>query len=120
MKKTTIAIFIIISFLSSCSIHNGLTYNTNEHTTEVVLSKKNFKIVSSVKGEAEANYVFGIGAFTKKALIEEARTKMLEKANLIGSSKAVINETVELTHTFLPFYRKYNVTVSAYVIEFTE
>lgn len=120
MKKIGILTLLIISLLSSCSIHNGLTYNSNIHSTEVVLSKKNFKVVSSVKGEAEASYLFGIGSITKKALVEEARTKMLEKANLIGSSKAVANETVELTHTFFPFFRKYNVTVSAYIIEFTE
>ena len=45
---------------------------------------------------------------------------MLKNANLVGTSRAVINETVE-AHSFLFFIgTKYTVTVSADVIEFTE
>lgn len=121
MKRLRILFFALIALFSvSCSIHQGLTFNQNSNDTQVVLSKKNYKILNSVKGEAEAVYFFGIGAIHKKALIDQARTSMLEKSNLVGSSKAVIRETVEITHTFFPFVRKYNVTVSGYVIEFTE
>lgn len=44
---------------------------------------------------------------------------MLESANLVGSSKAVINETVETSMTtFCGIYSNVKVTVSGYVIEF--
>ena len=46
---------------------------------------------------------------------------MLESANLVGSSKAVINETIETSMTtFAGIYSNVKVTVSGYVIEFTE
>lgn len=96
MKKLS---FLVIGFLflvSSCAVHDGLTTNANNHTTEVVLSKKNFKVIESIQGEAEVQYILGIGGTKKKALIAEARTIMLEKANIVGSSKAVINETIEM------------------------
>jgi len=114
-------LLIGITFLfSGCAIHSGLTTNSNNHTTEVVLSKKNFKVIESVQGESQATYVFGIGGLSKTAMIAEARANMLSKANIIGGSKAVINETVEIKHSLFPFFRKYTVIVSAHIIEFTE
>jgi hypothetical protein len=44
---------------------------------------------------------------------------MLESANLIGKSRAVINETVEVNNKFFLLIGFKTVTVSAYVIEFT-
>lgn len=120
MKKLGLLLIGSIFIFSSCALHNGLTYNTNNHTTEVVLTKKNFRIVQSVQGDSKATYVFGIGGLSKNALIAEAKTEMLLKANLIGSSKAIINETVEVKSSFFPIFRVYKVFVSAHVIEFTE
>ena len=46
---------------------------------------------------------------------------MLENANLIGSSRAIINENVEYKFTtFAGIYSKVSVIVSGYVVEFTE
>jgi hypothetical protein len=46
---------------------------------------------------------------------------MLENANLVGSSRAVINETFETSvTTFAGIYSYVKVTCSGYVIEFTE
>ncbi len=64
-------------------------------------------------------YIFGIGGHDRNGMIEEARAEMLENADLVGSSKAVINETVEVKHSFFPFVRKYDVIVSAYIVEFS-
>ena len=97
-----------------------MTKNLDNHTTEVVLSKKNFKVLESVQGEAQALYVFGIGGLSKKALIAEAKANMLAKANRVGGSKAIINETVEIKHTLFPIVRLYTVTVSGHIVEFTE
>lgn len=89
-----VAIILIgIAFLfSSCAFHKGFTTNY----TEVVLSEKNFKVIERVQGEAEAKYAFGIGGLSKNALIAKARANMLSKANIVGGSKAIINETVEV------------------------
>jgi len=121
MMKKIFFILIGITFLfSSCGIHSGLTTNSNNHTTEVVLSKKNFKVIESVQGESEALYVFGIGGISKKAMIAEARANMFKKANIVGSSKAIINETFEIKYSLFLLVGKYKVTVTGHIIEFTE
>ena len=123
MKKALLffALFAVLFGMSSCSLHSPMTTNLNQSATNVVLQDNNYKIVQKVSGEAQADYIFYFGGFRKQGLIEEARAEMLENANLIGSSRAVINENVEYKFTtFAGIYSKVNVIVSAYVVEFTE
>lgn len=120
MRKLFFLLIGIILLFSSCAFHSGLTTNSNNHTTEVVLSQKNFKVIESVQGESEAMYVFGIGGLSRKAMIAEARANMLSKANIVGGAKAIINETVEIKYSFFPFVGKYKVTVSGHIVEFTK
>ena len=123
MKKALLffTLFVALFGMTSCSVHDGMTHNLNQNSTNVILQDNNYTIVQKVRGESEANYVFYFGGFRKKGLIEEARANMLENANLVGSSKAVINETVETSiSSFLGIYNIMKITVSGYVIEFTE
>ena len=123
MRKL-LMLFVLAATLfgvSSCSLQDPMTRNLNQNLTNVVLQDNNFKIVQKVRGEAQADYLFYFGGFRKKGLIEEARTEMLENANLIGSSRAVINENVEMSVTsFAGIFSYVKVTVSGYVVEFTE
>ena len=48
MKKV-ILFGTLALLLVSCGVSNGLTYNQNSHTTQVVLSKNNIKVVEHVK-----------------------------------------------------------------------
>ncbi len=114
-------VFLTSILMTSCGIHSAKVGNINNNTTNVELSKKNFKVIDRVSGKSTATYVLGIGGLSNKALIEKAKTKMLENANLTGSSKAIINVTTE-SHTTLvvPFFYQKTVTVSAHIIEFTE
>jgi len=122
MKKNIIILALIVLIFSGCqATHNGFTTNSNLHTTDIVLSKKNFKVIARVKGEAKATYIFFIGGLSKNALIEEAKTDMFSKADIVGGAKAVINETVEIKNSFyfgLVMIKK--VVVSANIVEFTE
>ncbi|MBE6342141.1 MAG: hypothetical protein E7065_01965 [Lentimicrobiaceae bacterium] len=122
MRKSLFLVLVVIIFgMTSCSLHDGLTHNLNQNSTNVVLQDNNYTIVQKVRGESQADYFFYFGGFRKKGLIEEARADMLENANLIGSSKAVINETVETSYTtFCGIYSNVKVTVSGYVVEFKE
>lgn len=122
MKKSLFLVLVVIMFgMTSCSLHDGLTHNLNQNSTNVVLQDNNYTIVQKIRGESQADYFFYFGGFRKKGLIEEARADMLENANLIGSSKAVINETVETSYTtFCGIYSNVKVTVSGYVVEFKE
>ncbi|GJH41223.1 hypothetical protein RCZ04_17730 [Capnocytophaga sp. HP1101] len=106
--------------LASCGVTRELSHNVNNHTTQVVLAKNNFKVVEHVKGEASNQYFLLFIGGGKRALVEKARAKMLKNANLEGSSKAIINETVEVHWIFIWVGIQYTVTVSADVIEFTE
>ena len=106
--------------LASCGVTRELSHNVNNHTTQVVLAKNNFKVVEHVKGEASNQYFLLIIGGGKRALVEKARAKMLQNANLVGSSRAVINETIESHWIFIGVGIQYTVTVSADVIEFNE
>jgi len=122
MKKLLSVIFVIalLFSFSSCATHSGLTNNLNNSTTNVVLGKNNYKIIQKVKGTANGTSVFGIGG-SFKPLIETARSNMLKNAGLIGTSRAVINETVEINNkSYVGIVNVKTVTVSAYVLEFTE
>ncbi|MAB49414.1 MAG: hypothetical protein CMC05_12365 [Flavobacteriaceae bacterium] len=118
MKKITIVLFLVGILFTSCAAHYGMPRQFNQNTTEVVLTEKNFKVVKTVKGEAEATYIFGIGGLAKNGLIAEAKSKMLAKSDIEGSSRTVINELVEVKKSGFLFVNKYKVIVSAQIIEF--
>lgn len=107
--------------MASCGIHSAMVGNINNNTTNVELSENNFKVIEKVSGKSNATYVLGFGGLSNKALIEKAKSKMLEKANLIGGSKAIINLTTE-SHTSIvyPLFFKRTITVSGHIVEFTE
>ncbi|SFJ32701.1 DUF6567 family protein [Olleya namhaensis] len=120
MKKMTFLLLVMTLFLSSCATHYGLPKNYNQNTTEVVLTKKNFKVVQIVKGEAQATYIFGIGGLAKNGLIAEAKAKMLKSAGMEGAARTVVNEIVEVKTSGFLFVNKYKVIVSGQIVEFTE
>ena len=123
MRKLLMLLVLFATLLgvSSCSLHGSMATNVNQNSTNVVLQDNNYKVIQKVVGESQANYVFYFGGIRKRALIEEARSNMLENANLVGSSRAVINETFETSvTTFAGIYSYVKVTCSGYVIEFTE
>ncbi len=106
--------------LPGCAVHNGLYNNVNQVVTSVELGEANYEVVAYVTGYAEARYIFGVGGNKKRTLVEAAKSEMYEKAGLLGSPKAVINQTVETRFSFFPFFQKVEVTVSGHVIEFTD
>ncbi len=122
MKKISIypALLLLAVFISSCGVSTALISNHNQNATEVQLSGNNFKVVDQVSGSSEVSYVFMIGGMNKRQLFENAYSDMMKKANLMNSSKAIVNVmTEEHVSGFAPFFIRRTVTVSAYVIEFT-
>lgn len=115
-----VLISLISVFFSSCGINTALITNHNQNATEVHLSENNFKVMGQVSGSSEACFILAIGGLNKKQLYENAYSDMLKKANLLGSSKTVINVfTEEHVSGFFPFFVKRTLTVSAHVVEFT-
>ena len=123
MKKISIySILLLVSaFLSSCGVGTALVTNHNQNATEVHLSGNNFKVIDQVSGSAEASYVLAIGGMNKRQLYQNAYSSMMKKANLLNSSKAIINViTEEHFSGFAPFFVRRTITVSAQVVEFTK
>jgi hypothetical protein len=122
MKKIRIysLLLLLTAFLSSCAISTALVTNHNQNATEVHLSGNNFIVVDQISGSSETSYVLAIGGMNKRQLYENAYSEMMKKANLLNSSKAIINVlTEEQVSGFAPFYVRRTITVSAQVIEFT-
>ncbi len=119
--KIVAIFFLTMTLLSGCGIHTALVGNLNSNVTNVELSKKNFKVLERISGTSSATYILGIGGMSEKALIEKAKANMLEKIDLIGGSKAIVNVTVEEHVAFYFIFQCVRtVTVSAHLIEFTE
>jgi len=119
MKKLFFSMFVSVSLFSGCASHSAYTGNLNTHQTNVELSSNNFKVVNEVSGSATATYVFGIGGLSKKSLVQVARQEMLSKADLVGGSKALVNETLDTKTSFFFLFWKKKVNTSAHVVEFT-
>ena len=114
------ALLLLTAFFSSCGIGTALVTNHNQNATEVHLSGNNFKVIDQVSGSSEVSYVLAIGGMNKRQLYENAYSAMMKKANLLNSSKAIINVTTEEHFSgFVPFFVKRTITVSAQVVEFT-
>lgn len=121
-KKSSIALVIISGlFLSGCGINSGLInqFTANVSNTNVVLQKANFKVLGTVTGNANDTYIFGIGG-NKQNLVAQAKQKMLDNAKLDGTSKAIINVTVEEHCKLILIYWERTISVQGTVIEFNE
>ena len=109
---------LAILLVSGCSTTAGFVGHSIN--TEVQLSQKNFKVITSVTGEASASYIFGFFGPSKQNLLDQARRDMIKKAKLVGTSNAVINVTTDIQVTWNPISTKKTAYVSAEVIQFTE
>ncbi len=123
MKTIKIAtlFFLTLFLLTGCGIHTAMVGNLNGNVTNVELNCKNFKVLERISGSSTATYILGIGGVPQKALIEKAKADMFAGHDLTGTSRAIVNVTVEehLTAYFI-FYAIRTITVSAHLIEFTE
>lgn len=121
MKKNLFVAFSLIAMihLTSCGISNPMSYNLNNHNTEVNLSRNNFKVIKTVTATDKATYFFGFGGTVKKALYANCRARIVQDAGLEGSAKALVNETVETHFSNMVFITTITITVSAQVVEFT-
>ena len=120
MKRTCYPLIILVALLfSACGVNNAVILNTNQNITQVTLASSNFKIVDKISGSAQVEYVFLISGMLHKKLYANAYAAMMEKANLVSGSKAIVNlVTEEHFGGVPPFYIVRTVTVSANVIEF--
>lgn len=123
IKKKGISILLLVGIfvLSGCGINSGLInqYSVNGANTNVILQKKNFKVIGTVTGESSDSYIFFIGG-RKQNLVARAKQSMIESAKLDGTAKAIVNVTTEEHAVFKFVYMKRIITVHGTVVEFLE
>ena len=122
MKK--IFLFGVVAAISllmtGCGFSKEAVSNQNQNQTSVVLSKNNYTIVKSVRGESTQTYVFGlIGGLSKKSLKESAMSEMVKNANFKGS-QAIINVNVQYKNTISPIITQTTAIATGTIIEFTK
>ncbi len=122
MKK--IFLFGVVAAISllmtGCGFSKEAVSNQNQNQTSVVLSKNNYTIVKSVRGESTQTYVFGlIGGLSKKSLKESAMSEMVKNANLKGS-QAIINVNVQYKNAIFPIITQTTAIATGTIIEFTK
>ena len=105
----------ICSLIAGCSTTEG--YLGHSICTDVQLNQANYVVLRSVTGTAEASYFFGIGP-SEQDLLGCAKRDMIEKAQLIGGSKAVINVTTDIKYKWFLIWHHVKAYVSGEVIEF--
>ena len=123
MKKLSISLLFMASlvFLNSCGINHAYVFNHNQNATQVHLGSNNFKVLEKVSGTAEVSYVLIFGGVNRKELYNNAYSEMVNSANLVSGSKALVNIlTEEHVGGVPPFYYTRTITVSANVIEFVK
>lgn len=120
MKKILLGVVVCLTLAcSSCGISRQATGNQNVTQTEVVLAKKNYKVIGQVSGESAQNYWFGIGGLSKKSLGESAMSEMYKNANLKGS-QAIINVNVSFKNKFILVHNQAKAIATGTVIEFVD
>ncbi|MDX2003353.1 MAG: DUF6567 family protein [Chitinophagales bacterium] len=107
-----------VMLLSSCGVHFPLSHNLNQTVTNVELGEKNYTVVKTVSGEAEAQYILFFGGLKKRSLMELAKKEMIAQAEMEGKSRALINVTVEEYVKSYVFVVKRKVIVTGQVVEF--
>lgn len=106
--------------LSSCAFSREATNNENLLQTSVVLNQKNYKVVGYANGISEQTYVLGIGGLSAKSLKESAMSEMLNKADLYGKARAIVNVNVQFKNQYFLLWSKKKAIATGTIIEFTK
>lgn len=121
MKKFALMCIACMTLLcTSCGFSREATSNSNVAQTEVILAKKNYKVIGTVQGESSQTYWFGIGGMSKKSMASSAMQEMYQNADLEGTSRAVINVNVAYKEKFVVVAMHRKAIATGTLIEFTE
>ncbi len=120
MKKFLLGLTVCCALAcTSCSFSREATGNQNLNQTEVVLAKKNYRVIGQATGVSTQNYVFGIGGMSQKSLGQSAMSEMFKNANLSGS-QAIINVNVAYKNKLVLIHTKSKAIATGTIIEFVD
>ncbi len=115
-----IALVALIFVATSCGVSKNFTETRVGSRPKVCLLDNNFRIIKTVKGQAEVTSFLGIGKEKGKLALEDAIKSMYEAADLKGSQAIVdILPSMRIKEDYL-FVRKWAIEVMGLVIEFTD
>ena len=122
MNKLLIYLNVIFFsiLLSSCAFSREAMNNENLLQTSVVLTQRNYKVVGYANGISEQTYVLGIGGLSAKSLKESAMSEMLNKADLYGKPRAIVNVNVQFKNQYYILWSKKKAIATGTIIEFTK
>lgn len=122
MKAIKFLFFSLLGILfASCAGLNTTPYTNNQVETKLILSEGNYRIVKEVNGEWSATYVLGIGGLSKRALKNNAISKMYQDAHLTGNQQIINVTTTQSAEVWaLGIYMKVRAMAHGYVIEFLD
>jgi hypothetical protein len=106
---------VLIVLFSSCATQKGyVVSSTHPYKNSYILVKSN------VQGIAKASHLLGFGGFAKGALINEAKTQLIE-SNHLDVNQSLVNLKVnwKMVHA-RPFYITNRCTVTADIVEFKQ
>ena len=123
MKPIKALVIVITTTLlfSSCGSNSNLInqFTVYGNGTMVELREANYTVVGSVSGVSSDMYILNFGGY-KANLVEQAKRDMITKAELNGTSRAIINIGLERHNANYILARKLTVTMTGTVIEFTK
>lgn len=104
-------------YLLSLALFSGCSYHTGNITTAP--EGDNFVYLEQAIGQTKSFKLFGIGGFTREALVYEAK-KQLFRNRPLAAGEAYANFAVDFKTTFFWFYEGTKVTLTADVISYTQ
>ncbi|WP_394906104.1 DUF6567 family protein [uncultured Mesonia sp.] len=117
MKKIILKSMFILStalLFSSCAagLSGMMSDSASLSSNNFIYAKKN------VQGMSQATYVLGFGGMKREAIVNEAKTKMLEN-NSLQNNQAIANLSVDFKYSsFLGIVNTVKCYVSADIVEF--
>lgn len=120
MRKIFLLSAVVMSLLfTSCNSSRELSANLFQTETQVVLSRRNYRIVKPVEGVSRQTKVMFFGGMSKRSFAESAVTQMVRNAELQGP-QAIIHTTVHIKKQFYLFWWKRKAIANGLVIEFMD
>ncbi len=107
----TAMLLMITCYLSSCATHYGTV------TSNAALTGTNYKTVDFAYGNANANYILGIGGFKKDALVLEAKRNLYANYSL-KSEQVFANISVDFDVQNYLVWMRQKAIVSAEVVSY--
>lgn len=118
-KLSLIAALVVTILLTSCNSSRELSANLFQNQTQVVLSRRNYRIVKPVEGVSRQTKVMFFGGMSRRSFAESAVTQMIRNAELQGP-QAIIHTTVHIKKQFYLFWWKRKAIANGLVVEFME